>query len=386
MPHHFVVVDLGYGDAGKGTTVDYLCRRYPITGVVRFNGGPQAAHHVVRRSRIGRWHCFSTWGSGTFSAVPTYLGPRVLINPLNAQEEAQGLVRHGVVNPWTLLHIHDWCPVITPWHVVENRVLETMRGADRHGSCGQGIGTTMQDQLNGFVLRYHDLQSRQRAKNLLTFLRDMIRDRIAASAPRDLLPAAMFESGYLAGLMDDYEWFYERTQGWLSPERDLPGGSYVFEGAQGILIDENFGTMPYVTWSTCTDANANKLLRSMSGEVTRLGVTRTYMVRHGPGPMPTESARLTIRLPEIHNGAGPWQGPVRKGELDVEALGYAIDCCEEPVDGLVLTHLDQYLPGPYTTERDVYEWLKEELGVPVRIASFGPTYTDKVTVEEFAHA
>jgi len=77
----FLVQDIFLGDSGKGSIVDFLCRNMPVDMVVRWNGGPQAAHNVVTTD--GAHHTFAMFGSGTLAGVPTYLGPDVLINPYN---------------------------------------------------------------------------------------------------------------------------------------------------------------------------------------------------------------------------------------------------------------------------------------------------------------
>ena len=114
-------------------------------------------------------------------------------------------------------------------------------------------------------------------------------------------------------------------------------GPVVFEGAQGVLLDEWRGFHPYTTWSTTTFENAETLLRECGAAAIRLGVTRTYQTRHGPGPFPTEDR--TLSLPERHNADGRWQGPFRAGHLDALALGYAAEVTGG-VDAVALTHLD----------------------------------------------
>jgi adenylosuccinate synthase len=107
-----------------------------------------------------------------------------------------------------------------------------------------------------------------------------------------------------------------------------------------VLLDEWRGFHPYTTWSTTTFENAQTLLEEAGmapGAAVRLGVTRAYQVRHGPGPLVTEDAALD--LPEPHNRTGRWQGPVRAGHLDAVALRYALDACGG-VDAVALTHLD----------------------------------------------
>ncbi len=106
----------------------------------------------------------------------------------------------------------------------------------------------------------------------------------------------------------------------------------MFEGAQGVLLDEWRGFHPYTTWSTTTFGNVDAL----GAEVFRLGVVRTYTTRHGPGPLVT-SAPLGVAEP--HNGTGQWQGAFRTGHFDAVAHRYAIAVCGG-VDGLAVTHLD----------------------------------------------
>jgi adenylosuccinate synthase len=113
----------------------------------------------------------------------------------------------------------------------------------------------------------------------------------------------------------------------------------VFEGAQGVLLDEWRGFHPYTTWSTTTFENAQMLLdeAGLGDAAIRLGVTRAYQVRHGPGPFVSEDS--TLELPEAHNRTGRWQGPVRAGHLDAVALRYAVEACGG-IDAIALTHLD----------------------------------------------
>jgi adenylosuccinate synthase len=120
--------------------------------------------------------------------------------------------------------------------------------------------------------------------------------------------------------------------------RELLGrGRCVFEGAQGVLLDEWFGWHPHTTWSTTTFANAAELLGGR--DAVRLGVVRTYTTRHGAGPHPTEDAALAADLPEPHNGADGLQGTFRRGHFDAVAHRYAV-AVAGGVDALALTHLD----------------------------------------------
>ena len=152
---HVIVVDLGYGDAGKGTIVDWLCARAadaarntsdrPVQAVVRFNGGAQAAHHVLARGtrQPARAHPFAQFGSGTFTpGTRTFLSRFMLVDPLALVAEAEHLGELGVRDPFGLVAIDRDALLTTPYHRAANQAREAARGDGRHGSCGLGIGET----------------------------------------------------------------------------------------------------------------------------------------------------------------------------------------------------------------------------------------------------
>ena len=142
MKRAIITVGLGFGDEGKGATVDFLARRLEADLVVRYCGGSQAGHNVQLPD--GRRHTFSQFGAGTLADASdhprTYLGPNVIIDPPALAREAGHLLHLGVPDPLRLLTIHPRCLVATPWHQAANRLRELARGDARHGSCGQGIG------------------------------------------------------------------------------------------------------------------------------------------------------------------------------------------------------------------------------------------------------
>jgi adenylosuccinate synthase len=343
---HSIVVDLGYGDAGKGGIVDWLCSPGsdaaaggPVHTVVRFNGGAQAAHNVVTPG--GRHHTFAQFGSGTLSApgARTFLSRFMLVDPLALVGEAEHLASLGVADPLALVAIDRDALLTTPYHQAANRAREAARGAARHGSCGMGIGETAAYALAhpDDAPRVGDCQSPRALTRKLALLRDRVSvgNAMGGTAAGDSLPPA-------EDVTDAYRAIAERVT--ITGEGYLTGllrrdGSVVFEGAQGVLLDEWRGFHPFTTWSTTTFDNAEALLTEagMPGAALRLGVTRAYMTRHGPGPFVTGDP--TLELPEPHNQTGRWQGPVRRGHLDAVALRYAIQACGG-VDAIALTHLD----------------------------------------------
>jgi adenylosuccinate synthase len=347
------VIDLAFGDCGKGAVVDHLARAHAAHTVVRFNGGPQAGHNVVTPD--GRHHTFSQFGSGTFvPGVRTLLSRYMLIEPYAMLNEADHLRDVGVDDPLDRLTIDRRCPVITPFHQAANRLREIARGDAAHGTCGMGVGETMQDLLDrpDLAIRAGNLSDRTGVAAKLRAIRDykleQLHDVIAAAEPH---PSARFALDTLRtpGWIDTAITTYAQvaTATTIAEPRAVSDilrrpGTILFEGAQGVLLDEWFGFHPHTTWSTTTFANANALLDECNSTArrTRLGVLRTYFTRHGAGPLVSEDPALLARLPEPHNTAAGWQGHFRIGPFDAVAARYAL-AVAGGVDSIALTHLDR---------------------------------------------
>lgn len=346
-PHHKIVVDLMFGDSGKGTMVDYFCRKEDIHTVIRFNGGVQAAHHVVCPS--GKIHRFSQFGSGTFAGARTWLSKYVLVDPIRLAKEAEALEGIGDGSPYDLLTIDGRCLITTPFHARANQMKELARGEGRHGSCGVGVGETMAYELNtGWGLRVMDCENRTEVYGKLRNMLDVYVEDFGSDF-LDSMPSC-------EDLVDCYMAFFQRV---VAPRRYddlstlLNTEQCVFEGAQGILLDEWYGFHPYTTWSTTTPANANEILREAGYKpninVTAYGLLRAYTTRHGAGPFPTEDPTMLEHYHEPHNGTGKWQGDWRVGHFDSVLARYACDVFRQTNEGckpaLVITHVDTTTAG-----------------------------------------
>ena len=145
MKRAVIVQGLGFGDEGKGATVDFLARELSADLVVRYCGGSQAGHNVVLPD--GRRHTFSQFGAGTLAGAATYLGEQMIIHLPAMHKEAEHLVQLTGQDPFLKLQIHPRALVSTLYHQQLNRLRELARGANRHGSCGHGIGETRSDWL-----------------------------------------------------------------------------------------------------------------------------------------------------------------------------------------------------------------------------------------------
>ena len=346
MKRAIITVGLGFGDEGKGATVDFLTRRLEADLVIRYCGGSQAGHNVELSD--GRRHTFAQFGAGTLardSNPPrTYLAANVIIDPLALMREAHHLTDLGVHDPARLLTIHPRCLVSTPWLQALNRLRELSRGDARHGSCGQGIG-----EARSYWLRYgEDAVFAADLRHL-----ERLRHKLELQRQRTLLELQDFLDRIDTDALQEFELWELNAEAiaWDLHEA-LPDGlvldaavpafhTAIFEGAQGVLLDEYRGFPPYTTWSTVTPHHAWELVQAAGVEaVAVLGITRAYTTRHGEGPLPTFSAELTNRLQDAGNPWNRWQGGLRCGWLDLPLVRYAA-AVAGPLDGIVVNHLDQ---------------------------------------------
>ncbi len=345
-PEVTIVLGLAYGDEGKGTVVDHLSRERRAALVVRYNGGAQAAHNVVTSG--GRHHTFAQLGSGTLAGAETLLSRFMLVNPFTLEAEARSLSE-----PLARVMIDARALVTTPWHIAMNRLREMARSG-RHGSCGMGIGETTSAWLArpAAALRIGDLASPAIVKEKIATLRSALLSELASF--EDLLPDSLVAQRELSILEDEetigfaaerYERFAKnvRIVGTEALADALGRGRHViFEGAQGVLLDQDFGFQPHTTWTDITFANAFTLLDEVGfeGKATRLGVLRAYGTRHGAGPFVTEDGGFDRLSEHDHNRWGEWQHGLRSGALDEVALRYALDVVGG-IDALAVTNLDR---------------------------------------------
>lgn len=341
---HKIVVGLGFGDETKGATVDWLCATTDVEAVVRFNGGPQAAHNVITPD--GRHHTFAQFGSGSFHEIPTYLSKFMLVNPFNLVLEAEHLAELGVMDPLKLIYIDEDALLVTPYHRHANRLREDARGHARHGSTGQGVGET-----RGYAIDnpesapvMGDIYDEPRMTSKLFLLLGAYMDEFGPSFADDLPAPSDLASTYTSML--DFLQIVRSD----ALEAFLGRGDCVFEGAQGVLLDELVGFNPHTTWTKTTQENARTLLAGRPTEV--YGLTRTYHTRHGAGPFPTEYVNNNW-YDEPHNGVGKYQGAWRVGALDLALLRYAVHV-NGGIDHLVVSHVD-YLEAAAETHRPL-EW------------------------------
>lgn len=346
MSKAILVAGLGFGDEGKGTTVEFLASREKAHTVVRYNGGAQAAHNVVLAD--GRHHTFAQFGSATFQGVHTYLSEFMLVDPLALAVEAKHLRRKGVIDPWALLTVDERAPIITPWHRAVNRLKEISRGGGQHGTCGVGVGECMSDFLRfgEWVPVIGDLRKPNLLLEKLHFIRGAaikkVRDiviEVEWSGNKDIEQLFSDPKDWVKRYLDEFVRFVDTKPRDFLLDR-LKTGTTIFEGAQGVLLDQDYGFHPHTTWTDITFRNAYRLLESVDVDVEKIGVLRSHMTRHGAGPFPTWDPTLKGSDYDEHNGSDGMQGVFRVGPLDFPLIRYAINQIG-PLDGLSVTHLDR---------------------------------------------
>ncbi|MGB0523877.1 MAG: adenylosuccinate synthetase [Flammeovirgaceae bacterium] len=340
-----IVLGLGFGDEGKGITTDFLCLQQPNALVVRFNGGQQAGHTVVNGQ--GKHHVFSNFGSGTLRGVPSYMSRYCSISPAGIAHEYTNLVALGF-RP--TLYIDSLAMVTTPYDIAWNRALELV---NKHGSCGLGFGATIERNESPHKLYAQDLLFPIVLQEKLKTIYRYYLNKCKLSGQQHLTLA------YQKALQDiseeEFLYFVERTIkiAQILPEHEVIKRfeSFVFEGAQGILLDMDYGFFPHVTRSNTTSKNALDIIkRNGLAEPSIYYVTRAYQTRHGNGPMTNEGKPLRLQgIEHETNQSNQWQGAFRRSLLDLELLNYALMCdhnhSKSLSKNLVVTCLDQLVDG-----------------------------------------
>ena len=318
------VIGANYGDEGKGLMTDYHVAPAGRDGiVVRFNGGAQAGHTVTAPD--GRRHVFSHFGSGTLAGSATYLSRHFVCHPALFLKEAAQLEAAGVALP--PVFVDDRAPVSTLYDILLNQALERHRGQARHGSCGMGFGETIERQLDpDFALTVADL--RQGAGYLL--------HRLAAIRD-DYVPRRLADLGIASLDAQSDEWLssdaalqsfvhaamqFRRMTQPAQPAILADYARVVFEGAQGLLLDQDRGAFPWVTRSHTGLRNALEVAHEAGiGALDLTYVTRAYLTRHGAGPLANElPGKPYPGIEDRTNVPNEFQGRLRFAHLDLDLL------------------------------------------------------------------
>jgi adenylosuccinate synthase len=327
------VVGAQWGDEGKGKIVDWLSERADV--VVRFQGGHNAGHTLVVD---GVTYKLSLLPSGVVRGKLSVIGNGVVVDPWALLEEIATLGKQGVTVTPETLRLSETVPLILPLHRELDRLREEQRAARRIGTTGRGIGPAYEDKVARRALRACDLADEatldDRLQELLFHHNALRRGLGAPEIDGPGLRAALLEVAPRILPFLDPVW---RRLDQL--RRD--GKRILFEGAQGIMLDVDHGTYPYVTSSNTVAGQAAVGSGMGPGAVDYvLGITKAYTTRVGAGPFPTEQNNA---LGEMLGARGKEFGVVtgrkrRCGWFDAVLLRQAIRVAG--IDGVALTKLD----------------------------------------------
>ena len=407
-----VLLGLQWGDEGKGKVVDVLTPKYDV--VARFQGGPNAGHTLEFE---GHKYVLRSIPSGIFQhGQVNIIGNGVVLDPILFREEAESLETSGI-NIKNILKISKKAHLIMPTHRLLDAAYEKLKGDAKIGTTGKGIGPTYTDKISRNGLRVGDIVSdfekkyataKQRHVNLLTALGE--------SSDVSEIEKKWFEA-------IEYIKTYDIIDSEFVVNRLLARGKSVLcEGAQGSLLDVDFGSYPFVTSSNTVCAGACSGLGVAPNKIGEVfGIFKAYCTRVGSGPFPTELFDETgAKIRAIGHEYGAVTGRERRcGWLDLVALRYTIMlngvtqlimmksdvlddfdtikvCNEYIVDGVVtkdfpfsvdtdITPVYTELEGWKTDMtkiknesefpvqfKNYIEYIENVLGVPVTIVSVGP--------------
>lgn len=351
--HAIAVIGANYGDEGKGRIVDYLASRNTL--VVRHNGGAQAGHTVVRD---GKRHVFSHFGSGTFKRAPTFLGPEFVTNPMNFKREY--LTLEALDEVPSCVYIDPRCRITTPYEVIVNQEIESARGEDRHGSCGVGFHeTVLRHQNHPFMLckpaRSDEYEVRQYLLKARTHALDRLKSYSIWKGFTTVSEGVFLSPDLIDQFIHDLTFMLMNVV--MEPLSRIAPQEVIFEGAQGLGLDEFYGTFPYVTHSRTGLTNVARILQEVGGaeSVEAIFVTRPYATRHGAGPLPDETNQmLGVDVTNVEN---PWQGKLRYAELNISQMlrRVRLDVANSklnPSVSFAVTHAEPSTQGLITTLQD----------------------------------
>jgi adenylosuccinate synthase len=322
-----------WGDEGKGKIVDWLSSRADI--VVRFQGGHNAGHTLVIGAQTYK---LSLLPSGIVRGKLSIIGNGVVLDPWALRDEVARLREQGVDVTPEILRIADNCPLILPFHRDLDALREDASGAGKIGTTRRGIGPAYEDKVGRRAIRVCDLAHLDDLGPLL--------DRLCAH--HDALRAGFGEppidrarlQGDLGEIADFVLQFAAPVWKSLNAAR-LAGQRILFEGAQGVLLDVDHGTYPFVTSSNTvagTAASGTGLGPASAGFV--LGIVKAYTTRVGSGPFPTElEDGVGQRLGERGREFGTVTGRKRRcGWFDAVLVRQSM--AVSGVTGIALTKLD----------------------------------------------
>ena len=330
---NLTIVGAQWGDEGKGKIVDYLCSKFDV--VLRFQGGHNAGHTII----IGKKKfILSILPSGLIRNKLCIIGSNAVIDPIHFLKEVDLLKKKKIKISKKNLKIANNASILLPIHSIIDQVREKELSKKKIGTTGKGIGPCYEDKVARRGLKIYDLEDldilRVRLKNLVNFhnifLKNLSKKRISFDETFKLLKS--IRKKILPFSVDVSEFI--NTKYFLKKK-------FLFEGAQGLMLDIDHGTFPFVTSSNTIPAIAAVSIGIKPSKIGHiLGVVKAYTTRVGEGPFPTEiKTNIGLELAKNGHEFGSVTGrPRRCGWLDAVQCKKAINIAG--IDSIALTKID----------------------------------------------
>ena len=330
---NITIVGAQWGDEGKGKIVDHLCSKFDV--VLRFQGGHNAGHTIVTGKDK---FILSILPSGLIRNKLCIIGSGVVIDPVHFLKEIDLLRKRKIKISQRNLKIANNASILLPFHSIIDQVREKRLSKKKIGTTGRGIGPCYEDKIARRGLKIYDLEDtnvlKTRLKNLIDFhnifLKNLSEKKISfnetfkllVSLRKKILPFSIDVSEFI-----NSKFFFKKK--------------LLFEGAQGLMLDIDHGTFPFVTSSNTIPATAATSIGIKPSKIGHiLGVLKSYTTRVGEGPFPTE-IKSDIGLEIAKNGnefGSVTNRPRRCGWFDAVQCRKAIQIAG--IDSIALTKID----------------------------------------------
>jgi adenylosuccinate synthase len=380
-----VILGLQWGDEGKGKIVDYFAPRYDM--IARFQGGPNAGHTLYVNDKKVVLHQIP---SGIFhEQAINLIGNGVVLDPVTLKKECETVKSFGI-DFRKNLYVAQRAHIILPTHRALDKASEISKGNDKIGSTLKGIGPAYMDKTGRNGLRVGDLLDKD-FKNQYKRLR--AKHQILLDGLNFQEDVSAMEAEFFEALEFMHQFKFVQGEYFIN-EKLSQGKNVLAEGAQGSMLDVDFGTFPFVTSSNTISAGVCTGLGVAPQQIREvIGVTKAYCTRVGGGPFPTELEDETgDRLRKAGSEFGATTGrPRRCGWIDLVALRYA--CMINGVTKLVMTKSDvlddfeqlqictKYRINGKETEEIPFQMLQQAIE-PV-LSSFKGWKKDITTIKDF---
>ena len=319
----YIILGAFFGDEGKGQCVNNKLCGLDNPIVVRFSGANQVGHNVRHNDLT---HCFSNYGSGTLRGVPTYWSDKCVCDPTAAAFEGVSLISQGIVPK---IYYSPRCQIVLPCDIVAQRLNSANR---THGTVGTGYKAVLDRVKAGFPVHLIDclnpLILREKLNCIMKFYYTSESNAVGFNYDKWIEDVCTFANKIQFLSITDV------LKNW---------NNVVFEGSQGILLDQSFGIMPHCTPSNTTSQNIWDIPHITHQTIKTFYVCRPYITRHGNGPFCTDTKIISVNDP--NNQFGDFQGHFRACEFDINLLTHSLQVDniynKSKHKSIVISHADE---------------------------------------------